>query len=153
MESRLNFTRTLDELKEQEAELQRQNEDDQAVINDEDALPSEKQATEGRVEERQEELARLRAQIDERGRALPLRERVKEIFKKYSVTVTAIVLAAGFTIGAVIGALTNALRATGKVGKRSERCWLKGCISSARSYWHNCELSFQSRRSSYRFSC
>ena len=114
MEARLNDTRTLDELKEQEAELQRQNEEDQAVIDNEDASPSDKQAAEGRVEERQEELARLQTQIDERERALPLRERVKEIFKKYGVTVTAIVLAAGVTIGAVIGAITNALRATGK---------------------------------------
>ena len=114
MEARLNDTRTLDELKEQEAELQRQNEEDQAVIDSEDASPSDKQAAEGCVEERQEELARLRTQIDERERALPLRERVKEIFKKYGVTVTAIVLAAGVTIGAVIGAITNALRATGK---------------------------------------
>ena len=115
MEARLNDTRTLDELKEQEAELQRQNEEDQAVIDNEDASPSDKQAAEGRVEERQEELARLRTQIDERERALPLHERVKEIFKKYGVTVTAIVLAAGVTIAAVIGAITNALRATGKV--------------------------------------
>ena len=114
MEARLNDTRTLDELKEQEAELQRQNAEDQAVIDNEDSSPSDKQAAEGRVEERQEELARLRMQIDERERALPLRERVKEIFKKYGVTVTAIVLAAGVTIGAVIGAITNALRATGK---------------------------------------
>ena len=114
MEVRVNDTRTLDELKEQEAELQRQNEEDQAVIDNEDASPSDKQAAEGRVEERQEELACLRTQIDERERALSLRERVKEIFKKYGVTVTAIVLAAGVTIGAVIGAITNALRATGK---------------------------------------
>ena len=114
MEARLNDTRTLDELKEQEAELQCQNEEDQAVIDDENTSPSDKQAAEGRVAERQEELARLQTQIDERERALPLRERVKEIFKKYGVTVTAIVLAAGVTIGAVIGAITNALRATGK---------------------------------------
>ena len=114
MEARLNDTRTLDELKEQEAELQRQNEEDQAVIDNEDASPSDKQAAEGRVAERQEELARLQTQIDERERALPLRERVKEIFKKYGVTVTAIVIAAGVTIGAVIGAITNALKATGK---------------------------------------
>ena len=114
MEARLNDTRTLDELKEQEAELQRQNEEDQAVIDNEDASPSDKQAAEGRVAERQEELARLQTQIDERERALPLRERVKEIFKKYGVTVTAIVLAAGVTIGAVVGAITNALKATGK---------------------------------------
>ena len=56
----------------------------------------------------------MQTQIDERERALPLRERVKEIFKKYGVTVTAIVLAAGVTIGAVVGAITNALKATGK---------------------------------------
>ena len=114
VQERFNDTRTLDELKEQEAELQRQNEEDQAVINNEDASPSDKLAAEGRVEERQEELARLQTQIDERERALPLRERVKEIFKKYGVTVTAIVIAAGVTIGAVVGAITNALKATGK---------------------------------------
>ena len=114
MEARLNDTRTLDDLKEQEAELQRQNEEDQAVVDDENASPSDKQTAEGKVAERQEELARLRTQIDERERALPLRERVKEIFKKYGVTVTAIVLAAGVTIGAVVGAITNALKATGK---------------------------------------
>ena len=114
MEARLNDTRTLDELKEQEAELQRQNEEDQAVIDNADTSPSDKQAAEGRVAERQEELARLQTQIDERERALPLRERVKEIFKKYGVTVTAIVIAAGVTIGAVIGAITNAFKATGK---------------------------------------
>ena len=115
MEARLNDTRTLDELKEQEAELQRQNEEDQAVIDNEDASTSDKQAADGRVAERQEDIARLRTQIDERERALPLRERVKEIFKKYGVTVTAIALAAGVTIGAVIGAITNGLKATGKV--------------------------------------
>ena len=59
MEARLNDTRTLDELKEQEAELQRQNEEDQAVIDHENTSPSDKQAAEGRVAERQEELARL----------------------------------------------------------------------------------------------
>ena len=114
IEARFNDTKTLDELKEQEAELQRQNEEDQAVIDNADASTSDKQAAEGRVAERQEELARLQTQIDERERGLPLRERVKEIFKKYGVTVTAIVLAAGVTIGAVVGSITNALKATGK---------------------------------------
>ena len=114
MEERLNDTKTLDDLKEQEAELQHQNEEDQAIIDNADTSPSDRLAAEGRVEERQEELARLQTQIDERERALPLRERVKEIFKKYGVTVTAIVIAAGVTIGAVVGAITNALKATGK---------------------------------------
>ena len=114
LEERLNDTRTLDELKEQEAELKCQNAEDQAIIDNADTSPSDRLAAEGRVEERQEELARLQTQIDERERGLPLRERVKEIFKKYGVTVTAIVIAAGVTIGAVVGAITNALKATGK---------------------------------------
>ena len=45
---------------------------------------------------------------------MPLRERIKEIFKKYGVTVSAIFLAAGITIGAVVGAIANALKSIGK---------------------------------------
>jgi len=41
-------------------------------------------------------------------------ERVKDIFKKYGVTVTAIFLAARIRIGTVSGAITKALKATGK---------------------------------------
>ena len=43
-----------------------------------------------------------------------MRERIKEIFKKHGVTVTAIVIAAGVTIGAVVGSITKGLKATGK---------------------------------------
>ncbi|KAL9983791.1 hypothetical protein ACROYT_G006021 [Oculina patagonica] len=114
LQERLNDTRALDDLKEKEAELKQQNEKDQAVIEDENASPTNKQAAEERVAERTEELGRLQTQIAERERALPLRERIKEIFKKYGVTVTAILLAAGVTIGSVIGAITNSLKATGK---------------------------------------
>ena len=64
--------------------------------------------------ERNEELARLQTQIAERKRARPLSERVKEIFKKYGVTATAILLAAGVPIGAVVGSITNSSKATGK---------------------------------------
>ena len=64
--------------------------------------------------ERNEEIARLQTQIEERERALPLRERIKEIFKKHGVTLTAIILAAGVTISSVIGAITKSLKTTGK---------------------------------------
>ena len=101
LEKRLNSTKTFDELKEQETELQRQNEEDQAIIEDENALPSDEEATEGRVAERNEELAHLQTHIAERERARPLLERIKEIFKKYGVTVTAIVLVARVIIRAV----------------------------------------------------
>ncbi|KAL9985679.1 hypothetical protein ACROYT_G008109 [Oculina patagonica] len=113
-EERLNETKTFDELHQKEDELKRQNEEDKKIIEDDNASPSEKQAAEDRVAERTEELGRLQTQIAERERALPLRERIKEIFKKHGVTLTAILLAAGVTIGSVIGAITNSLKATGK---------------------------------------
>ena len=44
---------------------------------------------------------------------MPLRERVREIFKKHGLTITAIVLSAVATIASVVGALTKALKASG----------------------------------------
>jgi len=89
MEERFNDTKTLDDLKEQESEKQRKNEQDRAIIQNKNASPSDKEAAEGRVAERNQELARLQTQIAERERPRPLLERIKEIFKKYGVTVTA----------------------------------------------------------------
>ena len=114
LERRFNSTRSFDVLKEQESHLMRQNEEDQVIINDENALSFDKEAAEERVAARNEEISRLQTQIAEREEAMPLRERVKEIFKKHGVTVTAILLAAGATIGTVINALTKGLKATGK---------------------------------------
>ena len=104
----------MDALKEQESELQRQNEEDQAIIQDENASPSEKEAAEGRgrKETKRSRVCKLRSRKGKGGR--PLLERVKEIFKKYGLTSTAILIAAATTIGAVIGVLTRGLKATGK---------------------------------------
>ena len=113
MEERLYTTKSFDALKEQESHLQRQNEEDRAIIEDEMTSPSDKEAAEERVAARNEELARLQTQIAEKEAAMPLRERVKEIFKKYGVTATAIFLAAGAIVGSVIGACTNALKKFG----------------------------------------
>ena len=93
--------------------LQWQNEIDEAIIQDENATPFEKEVAQERFAARAEENARLQTHIDERVAEMPLRERVHEIFKKYGVTVTAIFLAAGVTIGAVVGAITNALKSMG----------------------------------------
>ena len=76
-------------------------------------MPSEREAAEARVAERNEELDRLQTQIGERESAMPLRERVREIFKQHGLTMTAIFLAAGITIGSVVGAITNALKSMG----------------------------------------
>ena len=113
MEERLNKTKALDELKEKVNELNRQNEKDQAIIQDENTTPSEREAAEARVAETTEELDRLQTQVGERESAMPLRERVREIFKQHGLTITAIMLAAGVTIGAVVGAITNALKSMG----------------------------------------
>ena len=64
--------------------------------------------------ERNEELGRLQTQVEERETAMPLRERVREIFKKYGLTVATIFLAVGITMGAVVGTMTNALKKFGK---------------------------------------
>ena len=114
IEERLNKTKALDELKEQKNDLNRQNEEDQKIIQDENTTPSEREAAEARVAERNEELDRLQTQIGERESAMPLRERAREIFKEDGVTVTAILLAAGVTVGTVVGILTQALKASGK---------------------------------------
>ena len=92
MQERLNEAKRLDEL----------NKEDRAIINDPDASEVDKEAAEKKIE------TRLQGED-----TLPLRERVREIFKKYGVTVTAIFLAAGITIGAVVGAITNALKSMG----------------------------------------
>ena len=66
-----------------------------------------------KVEEERQNVAALEEQNEKLREKLPLRECETEILKKYGFAVTAIVFAAGVTIGAVIGALTNALKKLG----------------------------------------
>ena len=91
--------------------LEKANKEDRVIINDRDADPDEKRRAEERVAFREREIRQINTQLEENK---SLSEKVKEIFKKYGVTVTAIFLAAGVTIGAVIATITNALKAMGK---------------------------------------
>ena len=87
-------------------------------MDDENATSSDKQAAAARMEERREELERLAPQIQEREEALPLRERVKNIFKKYGWTLQAVVLAVGLVLGALALAGLKGLKAgTNAVGQ------------------------------------
>jgi len=52
----------------------RLNEEDQAIMNDDDAAEFEKEAAKEKIVARNEELARLQTQIAEREDAMPLRE-------------------------------------------------------------------------------
>ena len=63
------------------------------------------------MEERREEIERLEPQIQQREEALPLRERVKNIFKKYGWTLQAVVLAVGLVLGALALAGLEGLKA------------------------------------------
>ena len=118
MEAELNRAKLLDELEERYETLKRANEEDQRVIDDENATSSDKQAAEARMEERREELERLEPQIQQRKEALPLRERVKNIFKKYGWTLQAVVLAVGVVLSALALAGLNGIKAgTKAVGK------------------------------------
>ena len=115
IEERLNSTKRFDELNEDESRLKRLNEEDQAIIDDANASEFEKEAAEKRTAVRNEQLLRLQAQIAEREAAMPLRERVREIFKKYGETVTSIFLATSITIGAVVGTITSTLKTLRKI--------------------------------------
>lgn len=52
MEERLNSTKPLDDLNERESEICRQNEEDQAIIQDENTTPSAREAAEASVAEK-----------------------------------------------------------------------------------------------------
>ena len=111
IEAGINRTKTLDELKERRETLKREDKKDQRVREDENATSSDKQAAEARMKARREELERLEPQIQQREEALPLRERVKNIFKKYGWTLQAVVLAVGVVLSALALAGLNGLKA------------------------------------------
>ena len=108
--------------------------EDRVVINDENTQPSEKTAAEERVAQREVEIGQLTTQIEGMEREKPL-EKIKDIFKKHGVTLTAIVLAASVTIGSVIGVIKNALTKTGEtvgnglkeIGKKKQLHFCPGC--------------------------
>ena len=94
-------TKQLEVMKEREKEVKK-NEEDLAIIEDENAFPLlDKEAAEAGVAERNEELVRLQTQVKERD-AISLAKKIGKIFKKYGVTVTSVLVAAGITIGTVI---------------------------------------------------
>ena len=109
-EATLNRTKPLDELA-KEAETLKHKIEDRLIMNDKDATPQQRMAAGVRFSENTDELARLDPQIQEREQELPLRERVKNIFKKYGWTLQAVALAVGIVLSALALAATNGLKA------------------------------------------
>ena len=110
-EATLNRTKPLDELEREREELKHKIEEDRLIMNDKDATPQQRMAAGVRFSENTDELARLDPQIQEREQELPLRERVKNIFKKYGWTLQAVALAVGIVLSALALAATNGLKA------------------------------------------
>ena len=110
-EATLNRTKPLDELEREGEELKHKIEEDRLIMNDKDATSRERMAAGVRFSENTDELARLDPQIQEREQELPLRERVKNIFKKYGWTLQAVALAVGIVLSALALAATNGLKA------------------------------------------
>ena len=81
------------------------------VLDDENASPSEREAAKKQVEQADRALERINADIEGEEEKLPLRERVKRIFKKYGWTLQAVVLAVGLVLGALALAGLNGLKA------------------------------------------
>ena len=140
-EATLNRTKPLDELEREREELKRKIEEDRRIMNDKDATSRERMIAGERFSENTDELARLDPQIQEREQELPLRERVKNIFKKYGWTLQAVALAVGIVLSALALAATNGLKAGTKaigngletIGKKLGSL-LPGLIGSIVSY-------------------
>ena len=84
------------------------------VIENKDTSPSDREAAQARVAERNEELERLAPQVAEREKGKPLRERIKEIIKKHGFTVVAVVAAVSITIKTLISKLTSGIKSVTK---------------------------------------
>ena len=140
-EATLNRTKPLDELEREREELKSKIEEDRLIMNDKDATPQQRMVAGVRFSENTDELARLGPQIQEREQELPLRERVKNIFKKYGWTLQAVALAVGIVLSALALAATNGLKAGTKaigngleaIGKKLGSL-LPGLIGSIVSY-------------------
>ena len=140
-EATLNRTKPLDALEREREELKRKIEEDREIMNDKDATSRERMVAGVRFSENTDELARLDPQIQEREQELPLRERVKNIFKKYGWTLQAVALAVGIVLSALALAATNGLKAGTKaigngletIGKKLGSL-LPGLIGSIVSY-------------------
>ena len=66
------------------------------------------------IEEEQNEISRLDAEIEHIEERMSLRDRVKLIFKKYGFTVFAVVSAVGLVIGVIVSNLEKGLTSLGK---------------------------------------
>ena len=91
-------------------ELQESIREDEEIANDENEQPSIRERAQEKIAEKLEQIDALENERDELEERVSLREKVKNIFKKYGFTVTAVFLAVGTVIGVIVNSLTKGLK-------------------------------------------
>ena len=98
---------------------------------------NQRQAVTHRLQEISAEIERLQRERERILGNLPLKERVKMIFKKYGFTVVSVLTAAGVIIGAIVANLKNGLTNLGKESRRHSMQWylsFSGMIGTIASF-------------------
>ena len=157
-ETRIPEASTLQEFQQHEAERQkreeeirqeRQEQDD--IANNENRPQAERQQARERVDDFNQEINEIENEREEEIERLSLtdklREKVKEIFKKYGFTVTAVLLAVGTTIGVILSSLSNGLKAVAKGVSNGLQTLGKKIAGILPGPWRNCQLCVSRGRS------
>ena len=125
----------LEELEQEKADLEKKRDELQRVLDDANASPSEKEAAKQQMDKANRDLEKVNEDREREEEKLPLRERVKNIFKKYGWTLQAVVLSALALAG--MNGLKAGTKAVGKglqaIGKKLGSL-LPGLIGSIVSF-------------------
>ena len=107
----IKVRKPLEELEQEKVALEERLAKNKRVLEDENASASEREAAQKQVNTDERALERVNDDIEREEQKLPLRERVKNIFKKYGWTLQAVALAVGIVLSALALAATNGLKA------------------------------------------
>ena len=137
----IKVRKPLEELQQDKNDLEKRLAENKQVLENENASASEREAAKTQVEQDERALERVNEDLEREEQKLPLRERVKNIFKKYGWTLQAVALAVGIVLSALALAATNGLKAGTKaigngleaIGKKLGSL-LPGLISSIVNY-------------------
>ena len=127
-------------------ELQESIREDEEIANNENEQPSIRERAREKIAEKLEQIDAIENERDELEERVSLREKVKNIFKKYGFTVAAVFLAVGTVIGVIVNSLTKGLKTVAAgVGNGLKELGKKDRRNTSWSYRRNRQLYFQIR--------